>query len=409
MRPSFDRESIFMSLNPAEILRELVAIPSVNPMGRSDAAPGLGESRLTDYLERRLAAFGLYTWRQTVAPGRDNLLARLDGPTPAEQGGGLLLLDAHQDTVPVEGMTIDPWSPVVREGRLLGRGSCDTKGGMAAMIAAVARLATERPPGMPSVLLAFTVDEEYHLMGARTLASAWREPTAGFPSLPNAALVAEPTGLDVIVAHKGIIRWHCHAQGRAAHSSQPELGDNAIYRMARAVTAIQRYAREVLAAGPADALCGPATLNAGTIQGGSSINIVPQRCSIELEIRVPPGEDPQRARGDLIDYLRGQLTGDPPLQHDAPYMDGPALSDRTNGELAERLASVVRQLRGRCGRRGVRFATNAAFYASLGIPSVVFGPGAIEQAHTADEWVPLDELDQAAEIFFRFLREWRPT
>ena len=155
-----------MPFDPVELLSELVSIPSVNPMGRRDQSPASGESRLTDHLEHLLAGLGLHAWRQTVALGRENLIARLDGHEPPERGGGLLLLDAHQDTVPVEGMTIDPWSPVVREGRLYGRGACDTKGGMAAMIAAVARLAAERPPGMPSVLLAFTVDEEYHLAGA---------------------------------------------------------------------------------------------------------------------------------------------------------------------------------------------------------------------------------------------------
>ena len=398
-----------MSFDPAEILCELVAIPSVNPMGRDDGSPGLGESRLTDYLHRLLAGLGLRAWRQTIAPGRDNLLARLDGPTPPENGGGLVLLDAHQDTVPVDGMTIDPWSPVVRDGRLYGRGACDTKGGMAAMIAAVARLAAERPPGMPSLLLACTVDEEYQFAGARAIVSAWPGQEAGLSRLPDASLVAEPTGLDVIVAHKGIIRWRCHAHGRAAHSSRPNQGDNAIYRMARAVGAIERYGQEVLAAGPAHLLCGPGTLNVGTIRGGSSINIVPERCGVEIEVRVPPGADPHQARGDLIEYLQRQLASDPPLEHDEPYMEGPALSDRANPDLAERLASIVRGLRGQCLRRGVPYATNAAFYASLGIPSVVFGPGGIEQAHTAEEWVPLDQLDQAAEVLFQFLRTWRPT
>jgi acetylornithine deacetylase len=398
-----------MPMDPTEILRELVSIPSVNPMGRHEEAAGLGESRLTDYLERRLTGLGLSVWRQPVAPARDNLMARLDGPTPSEQGGGLLLLDAHQDTVPADGMTIDPWSPVVRQGRLFGRGACDTKGGMAAMIAAVARLAAERPPGTPTVLLACTVDEEYHMAGARRLASAWRQAAAGFPPLPDAALVAEPTGLDVIVAHKGIIRWHCHAKGRAAHSSWPEGGDNAIYRMARAVAAIECYGQEVLAARPAHPLCGPGTLNVGTIQGGSMINIVPERCSVEIEIRVPPGDDPQRARRDMVEHLQRQLPTDPPLEHDEPYMEGPALSDQANAELAGRLASIARELRGRCRLRGVPFATNAAFYGSIGVPSVVFGPGAVEQAHTAEEWVSVDEVDEAAEIIFRFVQAWRPA
>jgi acetylornithine deacetylase ArgE len=397
-----------MVFDPVGILAELVAIPSVNPMGRKDADSAKNESRLTDHLEHRFAEIGLVTWRQTVASGRENLFARLDGSLPPDQGGGLLLLDAHQDTVPVEGMTIDPWGAVVHEGRLYGRGACDIKGGMAAMISAVARLAAERPPQFPTVLLACTVDEEYHLAGARALVSAWRDEAGNLLRLPDAALVAEPTGLDVIVAHKGIVRWRCHARGRAAHSSHPELGDNAILRMARVIAKIEYFAREVLATSTAHPLCGPCTLTVGTIQGGSSINIVPEHCSAEIEIRVPPGGDLLRTRQDLLEHLDQQLPCDAPLlQHDAPYMEGPSLSDSTNSDLAGRLAAIIQEVHGPCRRRGVPFATNAAFYGSLGLPAVVFGPGAIEQAHTADEWVPIDEVRHASEIIYRFVRNWR--
>ena len=213
-----------MPIDTIEILRELVAIPSVNPMGRDDLASA-GEARLTEHLAARLTALGLSVQRQTIAPGRENLLARLDGDPPAERGGGLILLDAHQDTVPADNMTIEPWSAAVREGRLYGRGACDVKGGMAAMIAAVARLAAERPAGMPTILLSCPADEEYQLSGVRALTAAWREgKEPAVPRLPDAAIVAEPTGLDVIVAHKGMIRWFCHTRGRAAHSSQPARG-----------------------------------------------------------------------------------------------------------------------------------------------------------------------------------------
>ena len=412
-------------IDTVEILRELVALPSVNPMGRHDLTP-VGESRLTEYLFTRLTALGLSVGRQTVAPGRDNLWARLDGDKPPESGGALLLLDAHQDTVPADNMTIEPWNPTVRAGRLYGRGACDVKGGMAAMIAAMARLAVERPAGMPTVLLSCLIDEEYQFGGVRALAAAWREGKGPKPRLPDAAIVAEPTGLDVIVAHKGVIRWCCHTHGRAAHSSQADRGDNAVYKMAQVVTAIARYAREVFATRPSHALCGPYTLNVGTIRGGASVNIVPARCTIDLEIRVPPGGDPHSARSELIEYLAQEVDNplpSPPaplpssrkrqreegtLEHDPPYMDGPALSDATNTALAERLASVVREATGGCQQRGVPYGTHAAFYSSLAIPAVVFGPGAIEQAHTADEWIPLDQLQQAAEILYRFIKSWRP-
>ena len=424
-----------MPIDTVEILRELVSIPSVNPMGRTDVTPA-GESRLTEHLAARLTALGLSVQRQAIAPGRENLLARLDGDPPVESGGGLILLDAHQDTVPADHMTIEPFGPMVREGRLYGRGACDVKGGMAAMIATVARLAEQRPAGMPTILLSCPIDEEYQFTGIRALTAAWREGKGPWGMrCPDAAIVAEPTGLDVIVAHKGLIRWFCHTRGRAAHSSQPARGENAVYKMAHVVTAIERYARETLAARPSHALCGPYTLNVGVIQGGASVNIVPESCRIELEIRVPPGGDPHRARQELIEYLASEMgegrqpsppaplpvgegressphaplkAGEGSLLHDAPYMEGPALSDESNAELAEQLASTVREMTGQCQRHGVPYATHAAFYGSLGMPTVVFGPGAIEQAHTADEWISLDQLQQAADILFHFIKTWRP-
>jgi len=401
-----------------EILRELVSIPSVNPMGRNDLSLA-GETRLTENLAARLTALGLCVQRQAVAPRRENLLARLDGDPPVERGGGLVLLDAHQDTVPADNMTIEPWSAAVREGRLYGRGACDVKGGMAAMIAAIARLAAERPAGLPTVLLACPVDEEYQYSGVRALTAAWREGKWFLAQrLPDAAIVAEPTGLEVIVAHKGVTRWFCHTGGIAAHSSQPTRGDNAVYKMAHVVTAIERYADEVFAALPSHALCGPYTLNVGTIRGGASINIVPERCTIEIEIRVPPGGDPRRAYHALIDYLGMKMAGlsakgplDHPAngcEHEPPYMEGPALADENNSALAERLVATVREVTGKCQRRGVPYGTHAAFYGSLGIPSVVFGPGSIEQAHTAQEWISLDQVEQAAEILYHLIKSWRP-
>ncbi len=161
-----------MPIDTVEILRELVSIPSINPMGRGDLAP-VGEARLTEHLAARLTALGLFVERQTVAPGRENILARLDGDPPPERGGGLLLFDAHQDTVPADNMTIEPWCATLREGRLYGRGACDVKGGMAAMIATLARLAAERPAGMPTILLSCPVDEEYQFSGVRALTAAW--------------------------------------------------------------------------------------------------------------------------------------------------------------------------------------------------------------------------------------------
>ena len=393
-----------LKLDPVETLAELVAIPSVNPMGRSVSGPPFHENRLTDHLEEVFQRLGLSVERQSVAPGRENVIARLDGEVSPEEGGRVVLLDAHQDTVPVEGMTIEPFVPTVREGRLYGRGSCDAKGGMAAMLAAVARLANDRPPEMPTILFSCTVNEEYGFSGARALTRLWGdEPSGIIRRRPDAAVVAEPTGMDVVVAHKGVVRWKCHTAGRAVHSAEPEAGENAIYGMAHTIAAIERYADEEVG-GPAHPLCGAATLSVGTVQGGISVNTVPDRCTIEIDLRLPPGERPEAARRRLVDYLaRAAEPGRPP-RHDPPFMEGLSLSDESNGRLADRFSAKVRGAVGECRQVGVPYATNAAFFSAAGVPSVVFGPGLLEQAHTRDEWLPLDQLEQAAEIYYRFLR-----
>jgi len=391
-------------LDVTETLARLVAIPSVNPMGRDVSGPPFLESRLTDHLEVLLGDLGLTVERQPVHPGRENLIARLDGPNSPENGGELLLLDSHQDTVPVDGMTIEPFTPEIRDGRLYGRGACDTKGGMAAAVAALARLTADRPPGMPTVLMAFTVNEEYGFTGARAAAELCRSAGPGsiIPRLPDAAVVLEPTGLEVVVAHKGMVRWRCSTRGRAAHSSRPEAGENAIYRMAPVLSAIEEYARDVVGSLAGHPLCGPATLSVGTIRGGVSVNTVPDRCTIELDRRLPPGEDPDAARQRLIDHLAAVLGPDHPIEHEPPYLVGLPLSDEHNTGAAERLGRAVRAVTGECRRTGVPYGTDAADFAAAGIPTVVFGPGHLAQAHTVDEWIALSQVEQAAEILYRF-------
>ena len=270
------------------------------------------------------------------------------------------------------------------------------------MLAAVARLARDRPPGMPTVVMACTVNEEYGFTGASALTRLWTERSGGIiPRRPDAAVVAEPTGLQVVVAHKGVLRWRAHTRGRAAHSARPEAGENAIYKMARALQALERYPRDVLGPLGPHPLCGPATLSVGTIHGGVSVNTVPDRCTIEIDRRLMPQEVPEEAYRQLIDYLAADAKTGPHVAHDPPFMLGYPLEDTANRALAQRLAAMVCEVSGQCRQVGVPYATDAAFFAAAGVPSVVFGPGSIEQAHTADEWIALDQLQQAAEVYYR--------
>ncbi|MHC4398090.1 MAG: M20 family metallopeptidase [Planctomycetota bacterium] len=394
-----------MSLDLVETLGHLVAIPSVNPMGSGASGKEYGEARLTDYLESFFDRLGMPHQRQPVHPGRANLTGRMDGEIPLERGGKLILFGAHQDTVPVGGMTIEPWKPEVRDGRLYGRGACDVKGGMAAMLTAIARLAHQRPPGMPTILMVCTVNEEYGFSGAAALAESFNTGDLDIiPRKPDAAVIAEPTDLDVVVAHKGVIRWRCHTRGRAGHSARPNADDNAIYRMGRLLVQLEQYQRGGVGRLCSHSLCGPATMSVGTVRGGVSVNTVPSRCTIEIDRRTPPGEDLESARRHLVEHLATNAPADTSAEHDPPFMQGPALSDESNGPLADQLARIARDVAGDCRKTGVPYATDAAFLAAAGIPTVVFGPGSIEQAHTDDEWISLDQLEQATEVFHRFAR-----
>jgi acetylornithine deacetylase len=375
-----------------ELLCDLVAVPSVNPMGRPlDPALHL-EGRMVARLERVCAEIGVPCRRVPVLPGRDNLIARFDAPSSTRT----VLFDVHMDTVPVDGMTIAPFEPRIEGGRLYGRGSCDVKGSMAAMIGAVARLAREKPPGAASVVLAFTVDEEYTHRGSSALA-------ADHPPV-DLAIVAEPTGLDLVTTHKGAVRWKIVTHGVAGHSSAPERGDNAIYRMAKVVSALEELARELRLALP-DAMLGPPSLSVGRIDGGQSVNIIPDRCEIEIDRRLIPGEGPDEAPTRVAESLRDRLGSLDHIEFLPPWVRMPALVPGVGPEMMAHLARSIERVTGRePAIKGVPFGTDAGPLGRAGVPCVVLGPGDIAQAHTKDEWVAVDEVLKAAEVYFEIAR-----
>jgi len=398
--------------DPVATLADLVRRPSVNPMGRDVSGPEYLEGRVADYLVQRFDACGLPWARQPVSPGRDNVLVRLDATVP---GGPTVLWDAHQDTVPADGMSIDPFVPVVRDGRLFGRGACDVKGGMAAMLVALERLRGSAAPRTASVVFAATVNEEFGFSGAKAVTRLWSAPAAGAApgdaaarelvgGRPAAAIVAEPTELAIVTQHKGAIRWRVKVHGTACHSAFPERGDNAIYPAGRAILAIEALARELLGRHPGHP-CGPPTLSLGTIRGGTGVNLVPDLVVLEIDRRVVPGESPREAREEVIRRIAEACAGDaagpggrPRIEHDDPFLESPGLPADGGGGWIDRLEAAA-GARGTAARRiAARYGTNASVFAAAGVPSLVFGPGAIEQAHTADEWIELAQVERAAEI-----------
>ncbi|MCO6459101.1 MAG: M20 family metallopeptidase [Pirellulaceae bacterium] len=386
-----------------DTLCDLVRIPSVNPMGRDVQGPEYLETRMTEYLRRFFEQLGVPYEIQEVEPGRTNILARLDaerssGQTPGQPGEKVLVFEAHQDTVPVDGMTIPPWEAAVRDGRVWGRGACDIKGGMACMLTAFARLAAERPPHRPTLLMACSVNEEHGFTGAQRMAQHFRDGTCSLlPRLPDAVIVAEPTLLNVVVTHKGVVRWYSHTRGRAAHSSRPEQGENAIYRMGRALQVLETYAQRHVPRLGHHPLLGTPTLSVGRIAGGISVNTVPDHCSIEIDRRLLPGDDPEEAFAGVARYLTEQLS-EVAVEHERPYLASTGLRDDVNRGLAEHVAQITRKHGGPGELIGVPYGTDAPAFSRWSVPTIVFGPGSIEQAHTADEWIETSQLELATRI-----------
>ncbi|REJ82086.1 MAG: M20 family peptidase [Planctomycetota bacterium] len=368
-------------------------------MGRPLSGPEYFETRMSEYLVEYFSDLGVEHQRIEVVPGRSNVVARL----PGANGGPTVLLDAHQDTVPVDGMTIPPFEPSVENGRLYGRGACDVKGGMASMLAAFARLAADGGAHAATVVMSCTCDEESTQLGIRDLVQLWQEPQPRvdwLTSAPDMAIIAEPTELHVVVAHRGASRWKILTPGRACHSSDPTQGVNAIYRMAKVLECLERYASELGDRVKPHPLCGPATLSVGRIEGGVSVNVVPDACTIEVDRRCIPGEDGNAAIEAVGEYLREHLDFD--FEMLPPWIIGETLSDDDNGPLADRLMSAIEEFAGDRRKIGVPYGTHASRTCEAGVPSVVFGPGSIAQAHTKDEWIEVDQLQKAADIYYRF-------
>ncbi|TWU21937.1 M20 family metallopeptidase [Bythopirellula polymerisocia] len=401
-----------MSLSAQDLLRELLRIPSINPVFGSADGSGSGEAKLTDFLQEIVAGQGWKWLRQEVHPQRENLVALIPASN-SFSGDPVTLWEVHQDTVGIEGMRIDPFAAEQREGRIYGRGACDVKGSMAAMIAAIS-LAAEQEACRGTTLLAFAINEECGFTGAKALCRLWEvtaevdEKTHGTLSLdelrplrPQRAIVAEPTDLKVVKAHKGIVRWRCHTHGHAAHSSQPQRGKNAIYAMNEVITAIRQFDAEALSGRGADCICGRPTVSVNTIQGGTGANVVPDHAVIEIDRRLMPGEEPADAHQELIDYIAAHISAEQEIKHEPPWNLSRGLQAGENLAWAEEVAKVARSAEVPSDIVGVPYGTDAWVIAGLGIPTVVFGPGSIAQAHTDDEWIAVEELEKGVEVYRR--------
>jgi acetylornithine deacetylase/succinyl-diaminopimelate desuccinylase-like protein len=367
-----------------KLLGELVALPSVNPAFLPEGHPDAGEGRVAQFLSAVAARAGLDADFQKVAPGRSNLIVRLE---PSGKIRQRILLAPHMDTVGA--FSPDQFKPRVAKGRLHGRGACDTKGSISAMLSALIALGkNSRRPVNTEIIFAGLVDEENAQAGSRALAAS------GFRA--DLAIVGEPTGLRVVTAHKGSIWLRLETRGKAAHGSCPELGKNAVHEMARIVDLLETdYARQLRKR--RHPLLGHATISVGSIRGGTQPNIVPALCVASADRRTLPGESERSVRAELTGLLRKHG-----LRATMESEKSSCLPMETDAKLP--LVRGLMKLARQHSPAGVNFFCDASVLAEARIPSIVFGPGDIAQAHTDDEWVSLASVEKAGAILFSFFQ-----
>ena len=366
-----------------KLLRDLIALPSVNNAFLPPGDPHAGEELVADYLKNRARKAGLEIETQATNSGRDNLIVRLK---PLGQATHRIILAPHMDTV---GGDLDKiFRPTKKGERLHGRGACDTKGSVAVMFHAMEHLAKRDRPANTEIVFIGFVDEECNQTGSRAFSKLKLK--------ANLALVGEPTRCRVVAAHKGDLWLRLSTRGKAAHGSRPELGRNAVHTMAKCIDAIEtEYAQNL--AKRRHPVLGPPTINTGIVRGGSQPNIVPDVCEADMDRRTLPGESfttISREIGEVLKKrgLKARLTN-------VKGYTCPAMETDPTLPMVQQFMRTVRQTK----PLGVDYYCDAANIATTGVPAIVWGPGDIAQAHTADEWISIRQLERGMDVLTRFL------
>ena len=381
-----------MHSNCESLLAAMVGFNTVNSYitGRPDP-----ELELAKYLEAEARGMGFETKRFLVSGDGFNLMV---SHAVAEKAPWLLF-ESHLDTVSLEGMTIDPLAAKIEEGRMYGRGACDTKASGAAMLWALKCYAAESDKPN-NVAILYSLDEEILKRGIRSFAErdlsdlGWK---------PSGVVVGEPTELAPVVAHNGAVRWKIRTEGIAAHSSKPSNGRSAISMMVKVIDLLESsYIPSLSATHP---LTGKAECSINQIQGGEQINIIPERCEIAVDRRTVPGEDPEKVLPSvelLLDSLR-QEDRNLKVYQDEPFIIDIALNPKGGEAFAGYVQGVLKSMDLPTEVAGVAYGTDGSTLSEAGVPTVVIGPGDIAQAHTADEWIDLEQLKLGVEIYLRLM------
>lgn len=377
-------------MNPIELTAALVELDSRNPALVPDAP---GERGVACFLAGVLSDWGLAVELVDVAPGRPNLVARGGRARP---GAATLMLNGHLDVVGVEGMTHPPFTPTVGDGRLYGRGSADMKSGIAAMCVAARRALEQGIDG--EILITAVIDEEYESLGTRALvASGLRA---------DAAIVTEPTRLVICPAHRGFAWANLELRGRAAHGSRYDIGVDAITHAALVLAELDRMQRTALPA-RTHPLLGRGSLHASTISGGTGPSTYPDRCTLGIERRTIPGESVATFRDELAAAIDAARAIDPAVDVVIEFLTAQGPSDVSLDAPVMRALDAAIRATGRDVRvEGMPAWTDAALLNDAGIPTVCFGPGDIALAHSAEEYVPIAEIDAAADVLEQLVSTW---
>ena len=391
MRPSARRTPKIEREAVEGILRSLVSINSINPY----VEKGAGEKEIAEHIGERLKQLGLKVTMQNVVDGRQNVIGLLRG----SGDGPSLMLNGHLDTVGVEGMKANPFEPRVDTGgNLHGRGACDMKGSLSAMIAAIEWVVREEIELRGDLFFTGAVDEEYKARGTMKIAESFRA---------DAAIVGEPTGLDIAIAHKGFVWLHVVTHGRAAHGSVPEEGIDAIEKMGKLVVSMDELRKMYGRA--RHPLLGTPKIHTSTISGGSEWSVIPERCDLAIERRTLPGENESTVVQEISSLLAKLASRD--AQFDATVSVDTVLPPFEESEDATIVGIVKKATKAVVGKvpkiMGVPYWTDAATLKNkAGIPTCLFGPGDIRLAHSRDEYVPLEEVVRSARILSLVITEF---
>ncbi len=378
------------TLEMANRTGELVQIRSVNPLQAGPKGGTDGETELAHRIANWSESLGADVVLDEVLPGRPNVYARFAGQTDR-----VVVIDTHLDTVSVEHMTRDPFDGVIEDDRLYGRGSVDTKATFAIVLSIMEELAADKTLPIPTVYLVGTVSEESGgLLGAAGFAKWVKNKDLGIDQM----IVAEPTLCAPVYGHKGFLGMDLTVHGHAAHSSKPELGANAISGAARIITAVDE---ENIRLGSTEAptAVGNGTITVNTIEGGLATNIIPDACKLHAGRRVAPGEDPYQLFKELSELMTDAAK---PLDLEIQMYGGMAVGaffEDPQGTLIQQIAQMA-------GREpeATTYGSNACLYPGLAGETLLFGPGSIDQAHQAVEWIDVAEIGRAADIYRTLLR-----